>query len=322
MHPDGSDKRKLLVDQPTFRLISPQHPTWSPDGTKIAFVAIKVPLSGGETENDLWVMNADGSELRSVAAAGNGGVSWSPDGSQLAYTRKYLAYGNERRYVAVVSADGLSGHTIAGAESFDPAWSPDGRTIVFGTELPALEAANPDGTGRRVLIYFSAAQPDWSPDGSKLLFNNTDPQVGEIYAANADGSGMRVVYSHGGSTPAWSPDGVKIVFNDAGAIQYLRLDGTTSNPGPALVSGQMPDWQPCGAGVRCPVTAACVVPRVTGLSLQRARTAIRRGGCAVGRIRRRKHVRTPKAIVSKQSPRPGTRLPRGGKVNLILRSRR
>jgi len=49
-------------------------PTWSPDGSKIAFVR----------KDGIYVMNADGSGQRRLTDAG-GGPAWSPDGSKIAF---------------------------------------------------------------------------------------------------------------------------------------------------------------------------------------------------------------------------------------------
>ena len=61
----------------------------------------------------------------------------------------------------------------------------------------------------------------------------------------------------------------------------------------------------------------CLVPRVVKLRLRVARTRIRRANCAVGRIRLVR-VRKRKGIVVAQSPRAGRRLPRGGRVHLVV----
>jgi hypothetical protein len=62
----------------------------------------------------------------------------------------------------------------------------------------------------------------------------------------------------------------------------------------------------------------CVVPRLAGKTLRAARTALARARCGLGRVRR---VRTRRARVGRvvsQSPRAGTRRPRGTKVNLVV----
>ena len=61
----------------------------------------------------------------------------------------------------------------------------------------------------------------------------------------------------------------------------------------------------------------CAVPRVIGLRLARARARIRRANCAVGRVRYARAAR-PRGRVIRQRPRPGTRLQRGARVNLVV----
>ncbi|HEV8603494.1 MAG TPA: PASTA domain-containing protein [Gaiellaceae bacterium] len=66
----------------------------------------------------------------------------------------------------------------------------------------------------------------------------------------------------------------------------------------------------------------CRVPRVVGRSLGVARSAIRKAGCTVGRIRRARSVRV-RGRVLRQSPRAGARVRRGTRVNLtVSRGRR
>ena len=61
----------------------------------------------------------------------------------------------------------------------------------------------------------------------------------------------------------------------------------------------------------------CVVPRVTGKSLARARKSIRRAHCSVGRVRRVRS-RRPRGRVISQSLKPGARKDVATKVNLVV----
>jgi hypothetical protein len=67
-------------------------------------------------------------------------------------------------------------------------------------------------------------------------------------------------------------------------------------------------------------TPTAVVPRVFGLTLRMARTRIRAKHRSVGRIRRARSSRVGGVIA--QSPRPGRRLTRGSRVNLVVGRRR
>jgi hypothetical protein len=55
----------------------------------------------------------------------------------------------------------------------------------------------------------------------------------------------------------------------------------------------------------------CDVPKLKGKSLKAARKAIRAAGCGVGKVKGRGRVK-------RQSPKAGTQLPAGGKVNVKL----
>ncbi len=65
-----------------------------------------------------------------------------------------------------------------------------------------------------------------------------------------------------------------------------------------------------------PPPVRCFVPRVVGMTLRRAKSRIRARHCGVGRVRYARARRVGKVIA--QSPRPGTRKPRGFKVRLVV----
>ena len=65
-----------------------------------------------------------------------------------------------------------------------------------------------------------------------------------------------------------------------------------------------------------PSQVRCRVPRVIGLRLAKAKTRIRKVRCSVGRVRRARFGRVGRVIG--QSPRPGRRLARGTRVNLVV----
>ena len=78
-------------------------PAWSPDGTQIAFVSDR----GGS--HQVYVMRADGAELRPVTGLSQGAESpaWSPDGFWLAVvTYSGEGSGIDRREIYLVRADG------------------------------------------------------------------------------------------------------------------------------------------------------------------------------------------------------------------------
>jgi PASTA domain-containing protein len=65
-------------------------------------------------------------------------------------------------------------------------------------------------------------------------------------------------------------------------------------------------------------TSACLVPRVVGLSLAKARANVRRANCSVGSIRRKASTRAKKGRVLAQAVKAGRTLRRGARVNLTV----
>ena len=99
MDADGGNPRTI---SPTSWRASTE-PSWSPDGSRIAFfAAFGDPTSDdvAEWKYDVLVMNADGTEVRTVDdTEGNEHfpAGWSPDGRHLAYTADGLALEGEIR---------------------------------------------------------------------------------------------------------------------------------------------------------------------------------------------------------------------------------
>lgn len=244
------------------------YPTWSSDGTRIAFQR----QFGKQGASHLFVMDGDGSDVHQVgdAVAIGQQFAWSPDGEELVYQgiggiwTIDLDAAEER--LLYPDKDGLT---------HQPAWSPDGKTIALaeaGKGLIQIDAER--GSSPRVLVRLPRSQaqhlyvffdPSWSPDGRRIAFLSSDLfGTGEsgrptsLVVVNADGSSRRMLTKLGSPAgvaetvhPTWSPDGRSIAYADHLGERYGIWVVSSSGGKPRLllegVGWTMPSWGPAGA---------------------------------------------------------------------------
>jgi Tol biopolymer transport system component len=208
--------------------------SWSPDGSKVAFVHARNPERG---PFEIWVVNADGSGLKRLTRHRglSGSPAWSPDGRKIVYATDAGRRPPLRLFVMNVDGSGQRRLTSNRRLDFaDPQWSPDGDSIAFAiTRFPATPRGFPrgfdssiavvdadDGGNLRRLTPRGGADelnPNWSPDGTAIAFERNrlfDVRQSDIWLMNADGSGKRRitatrVYE---TNPVFSPDSTRIAF--------------------------------------------------------------------------------------------------------------
>jgi Tol biopolymer transport system component len=237
MNPDGSGAAPLT--KVTAAGAVSQAPTWSPDGSKIAFISDRA-VDGSNALNtnstfNLWVINADGSgatPLTKMTAAGadSVGFAWSPDGGKIMFGSFRALDGtdavnaNGTFNIWVVNADGsgatpLTRLTAKGTTSNSAVWSPDASKIAFesqraldGSDATSLHSIfnvwvmNADGSGAAPLTKLTATgagslDPVWSPDGAKLAFDSPRALDGSD-APNTNGAPNIWVMNADGSNPS------------------------------------------------------------------------------------------------------------------------
>jgi Tol biopolymer transport system component len=180
-------------------------PSWSPDGTKIAFISTRD--SGSQGEYDLFVMNADGTNpvnISNAASTLDRFPSWSPDSSKIYYSS--ARGGPEQVYAYDVGLSTEVKVTNFSSTAYEPKISPDGMTVLYsgvgaGDTKVQLYTQNIDGTNVKKpyqLCSTSDSQwPSWSPDGKKILFTSgcETTTIGNLYFVNADGTGLKRITS-------------------------------------------------------------------------------------------------------------------------------
>ena len=170
-------------------------PSWSPDGTKIAF------QSWEHDPSEIYVMDVDGGNLVQLTdnAAYDDYPNWSPDGTKIAYNSEV----GSTVEIFVMNADGSEQTRLTSTQymhNYFPIWSPDGTKILFqssrfGKGTWGLYIMDADGKNVVPIsesAYYNSAVASWSPDGTTILFNSDrdEEENGELYLVDTDGSNV------------------------------------------------------------------------------------------------------------------------------------
>ncbi len=183
--------------------------SWSPDGKLVVFTSNRRAYEGGLTAeekknfeidpaylNDLYIMNADGSDVRRLTTAPgyDGGPFFSPNGSRICW-RRFTPNGAIAE-VWTMKVDGSDQRQLTrlGAMSWAPYYHPSGEYLIFTTnrhgfanfELYMIDA---EGKSTPVRVSFTKGfdgLPVFTPDGKKLAWttNRTSAKKSQIFIAD------------------------------------------------------------------------------------------------------------------------------------------
>lgn len=257
---DGTGHRPLESGTSNY-----SSPRFSPDGARLAY------LSNDEGSSQIYVRWMDTGQTARVTNLTHrpSGLSWSPDGSSLAFTM----------LVPTATSPMISmPKTPKGAEWAEPAkeitslrYRFDGRGYLEQGFSHVFVVPAEGGTPRQITSgdFDHNGTPVWLPDGRSVLISTNrnedwqyDPRESDIYEISiADGSVTRLTDRIGPDhSPAVSPDGRHIAYlgNDDDGMSYLRnvlyvmnRDGSEKRALTASFEGSLdnPQWAQGGRSI-------------------------------------------------------------------------
>ncbi|HSQ29227.1 MAG TPA: S9 family peptidase, partial [Gemmatimonadaceae bacterium] len=207
-----------VIDVGTKRAIEVAHgkltvsgaPSWSPDGTRLAFQAAPTTMLR-DTRSDIYVVTVADRSLKKITTKPEAGSppAWSPDGKTIAFT--ILPQSHNARADSIMDREIGNDHLIL----YD---------VSSGKTKDTYDAK----------IDVSAGNPRWTPDGSRVLFTTGERAWNAVYAYDIASNKLnRVAGKMLIGTPSLSKDGRLAAYtlgsSDAPADLYVS-DLTFASP--------------------------------------------------------------------------------------------
>jgi hypothetical protein len=288
------------------------------------------PNLGGKNEQPLLYVNA--------RLGPGGGLATSPvDGAIV----RWRVEGFEGPFrLRVLTPNGGPSYTGAGTGGTETV--PDKGPHTYATNLPVKAGQT---------IGVESTGPGWfgAVESLGAIFAIFVPPLGDSATGNATVEFPDTTFTFSADvlprptvaaiSPASGPIGGGTAVSISGT-DFAEVTGVSFGSVPAasfdvVNEGSITAVAPAGAAIASvPVTVTtvagtasapqsfayrgCVVPKLRGKKLKKAKKAIREAGCRVGKVRKRGGVTTKTGKVVKQRPKPRKVLPPGTKVNVKL----
>jgi TolB protein len=206
-------------------------PSWSPDGSKIAYVSFE---SGNSA---VYVQNIS-TGSRSLIAAHPRGINsapaWSPDGSKLAVSLSYV--GNPEIFVIDVASHAETRLTNNFSIDTEPTYTPDGQSILFTSDRsgkPQIYQMSASG-GAATRVTFQGgfnASASVSFDGKQIAMVQGNGNVYRIAIMDRSLGGQVRFVSPGNvdDSPSFAPNASMLLYaasqGTRGVLYAVSADG-------------------------------------------------------------------------------------------------
>jgi len=195
----------------------------SPDGRKLVVLI-------GDPGGSIWVYDlARRTRTRfTFGGAGDRSPIWSPDGSQIAFSRSEAGASN----IFVIASDRAgSEKTLFGAEKLKipTDWSPDGKYLLY-TQTPVgfgvwlLPLSGEMKPQQFLPPQLTTSEAQFSRDGHWVVYTSQESGRTEIYITQFPGAnGKWQISLNGGREPRWRRDG-KAIFYWASDHTFMEVE--------------------------------------------------------------------------------------------------
>ncbi|MCC5879656.1 MAG: S9 family peptidase [Idiomarina sp.] len=224
-------------------------PVWSPSGDRLAFVSNQ---SGHNQIHVHWVERDRSARVSSVQAA-PGGLSWSPDGSKLAFSMSVQAPRSDFASSVYRPSAPAGAEWAERPQIFERAqYQRDGSGLMDSSYQHIFVVPSDGGTARQLTSgdYNHGGQLAWTPEGDAIIFaaNLSDnfefeSRQNELHSISLDGELSQITDEPGTKRqPVFSPDGSQLayIYGTADNVPYanskLRVMDWSSQQSSELLS--------------------------------------------------------------------------------------